>query len=100
MIAKRNIQTVCGAGVGRAVPSAPFGSRLTLAMNLLGALASRRLVGSQKPKFAGETPALPECELSRLAAGTVFPSVSIRSPRRSLAKPGVHPWLKVFSQMA
>jgi hypothetical protein len=31
----------------------------TLPMNLLGALASRRPVGSRKPELAGETPALP-----------------------------------------
>jgi len=76
MIAKRNIQTVCGAGVGRAVPSAPFGSRLTLAMNLLGALASRRLVGSQKPKFAGETPALPGTAPRFMAPIRVHPVLS------------------------
>jgi len=32
---------------------------LTLSMNLLGAPASRRPVGSRKPELAGETPALP-----------------------------------------
>ena len=35
---------------------------LNLPMNLLGAPASRRPVGSQKPELAGETPALPGIE--------------------------------------
>jgi hypothetical protein len=61
-------------------------SNLTPAKNLLGAPASRRLVGSQKPKFAGETPALPGTAQRVCIGEFLLVSTSIR----------VHPCLKLF----
>ena len=71
-------------------PKIALKRRETATAKLLRAPASRRLVGSRKPKFAGETPALPGTPQRVCIGEFLLVSTSI----------GVNPCLKLFLRFA